>query len=86
MLSICGATMRCFMQQKIKVNSMETKMQQLSHSIQQHGASMERLELCGLLEALRIEKRDLMLQLATALDSAICKVLTDQVNKIKESI
>ncbi len=65
---------------------MQTKMQQLSKSIQQHGASMERSESHGLIEALKKEKRDLMLKLATVTDSAVCEVLMDQVNETKEYI
>ncbi len=61
-------------------------MQQLSQSIQQHGVSIERLELCRLIKALKKKRRDLMLQLATASNLDVCEVLMDQVKEIQESI
>ncbi len=71
---------------KIKVNTIETKIQQLSQCIQQHGVSMERSKLHGVIEALKKERRNVMLELAKTSLPSICAVLIDQVNKIKESI
>ncbi len=71
---------------KIKVNTMETDMQQLSQCIQQHGISMERSELRGVIEALKKERRNLMLELAKTTLPSIREVLIAQVNEIKESI
>ncbi len=51
---------------------METELQQLSWSIQQHSASMERSELSRLIEALKEEQRDLIVQLATAANPDVC--------------
>ncbi len=61
-------------------------MQQLSQCIQQHGISMERSELCGVIEALKKERRNLMLELAKTTLPSIREVLIAQVNEIKESI
>lgn len=47
---------------------------------------MERSELCGLIEALYKEKRNFMVQLATASNVAVCNVLTDQLAEIKDLI
>ncbi len=47
---------------------------------------MERSELRGVIEALKKERRDLMLQLAKMPLSSVCEVLMDQVKEIEESI
>ncbi len=47
---------------------------------------MERSELCGVIETLKKERRDLMLQLAKTSLLSVCEVLMDQVKEIEESI
>ncbi len=71
-----------FATKKAKLTPALTELEDWSQSIKQHGRSMERSKLCGLIEALYRERRDLMLQLVMTSNSAICNILTDE-RKVK---
>ncbi len=75
-----------FATKKAKLTPALTELEHRNQSIKQHGRSMERLELCGLIEALYKERRELMVWLAMASNSAMHNIVTDQLAEIKDSI
>ncbi len=71
-----------FATKNVKLAPARTELEHPSQSIKQHGRSMERSELHGLIEALYKERRDLMVRLATASNSAVCNIVMDQLAEI----